>query len=214
MPMSRRTTPFHITLNQPPRSPSDGRNRKPSPPTHRNPTYGASDSTGTPNPTDWAFTYSAIHFTIREPQPPTVPYAGVRAGELIGYRMWFETDDNQLCSWAHRFIWEPDATIHGDVNACVNDNIFNPIFGGTYSFFNDDRIEAELSEVKPTNFPFLGFIFNRPTPINAVVIGTIKMWGEVIEHEHGYRAEYAKINTLDRVIGYADLDTLRQRYRV
>ena len=31
-----------------------------------------------------------------------------------------------------------------------------------------------------------------------VIFGTIKMWGEIVEHELGYRAEFAKIISLDQ----------------
>ena len=30
-----------------------------------------------------------------------------------------------------------------------------------------------------------------------VCFGTVELWGSVIEHEYGYRAQYAKIHSLD-----------------
>jgi len=34
-----------------------------------------------------------------------------------------------------------------------------------------------------------------------IIIGKVKLWGDVVEHEHGYRAEFAKIVSLDEVAG-------------
>lgn len=31
------------------------------------------------------------------------------------------------------------------------------------------------------------------------VIGTVKLWGEVIEHEWGYRSEFAEVASLDAI---------------
>lgn len=33
----------------------------------------------------------------------------------------------------------------------------------------------------------------------ALACGTIKMWGDVVEHQRGYRAEFAKLNSLDLI---------------
>jgi hypothetical protein len=39
----------------------------------------------------------------------------------------------------------------------------------------------------------------------AVVLGKVELWGEVVEHEDGYRAEFAAINSLDDIILVAQL---------
>jgi hypothetical protein len=33
------------------------------------------------------------------------------------------------------------------------------------------------------------------------VIGSVALWGEVIEHEHGWRSEYAAVRSLIKIIG-------------
>jgi hypothetical protein len=33
------------------------------------------------------------------------------------------------------------------------------------------------------------------------VIGSVAMWGEVIEHEHGWRSEYAAVQSITEIIG-------------
>lgn len=49
---------------------------------------------------------------------------------------------------------------------------------------------------------------------SSFVVGTVKMWGEVVEHQFGYRAQFAKLNSLDTLYGEASLSRLRDRYGV
>lgn len=216
--------PWYASLNQPPRSPKDGRNRKPSPSIHRR----APDRTHTgvdPNDAADAFTYASWStrtiLPFDEPKPPAIPYAGIRAGELIGHRMWFVLEGHRLCSLAHRFIWEPNAVIEGDVDKPVEDYPFNliaPRFGGVYSYFTAAQVQIELrsDDGYGVQFPapcVMGFLMT-PIIIHGIAWGTIKCWGEVIEHEHGYRAQYAKLASLDGAIGCVDLPALRSKYHV
>jgi hypothetical protein len=225
--MTRKPQPWYAQFNQPPRSPKDGRNRKPNPQTHRRPVDRTSDSTRADDAADaFAFAISPIitfypAFLPRS-APPTIPYAGVRAGELIGHRMWMVLHDLELCSLAHHFIWEPNATIEGDVDKVVEDGwgrgLF-PIYGGTYAY-NDPlhiRESGDLEEMNPSKFPapitFDAFFAQWHT-LHAIAIGTIKMWGEVVEHEKGYRAQYAKLQAIDQVLGPVDIHELRRKYNV
>jgi hypothetical protein len=52
-----------------------------------------------------------------------------------------------------------------------------------------------------------------------LVIGSVAMWGEVIEHQYGWRSEYAGVRSLIKVAGlvpfwrkYEVLLELRERY--
>ena len=52
------------------------------------------------------------------------------------------------------------------------------------------------------------------------VIGSVAMWGEVIEHEHGWRSEYAAVQSLTEIAGVGDFSSkgrllrqLREKYR-
>jgi hypothetical protein len=48
--------------------------------------------------------------------------------------------------------------------------------------------------------------YPEDSPPDAVVFGRVELWGEVIEHEDGYRAEFASIVSLDcLVIGFSQL---------
>lgn len=222
--MTRKPQPWYASLNQPPRSPKDGRNRKPNPPTHRRAPDRTDHSAGANDAADtFAFTISnwtiqISHITDYEPKSPAIPYAGVRAGELIGHRIWLVVE-GQLHSLAHRFFWQPETVVEGKLDEVANRysawSIVNPIWGGVYSFATYEQlVENELKNIEATRFPRILNMDFSPISIDAVAIGTIKCWGEVIEHERGYRAQYAKLQSIDQVIGCADIDQLRQRYHV
>jgi hypothetical protein len=218
--MTSRPQPWYTRLNQPPRSPKDGRNRRAPTPPYRRPTDrtdpGVDSGGAQQDVTFYTWTTSPI-YTLDPPAPPNIPYAGVRAGELIGYRMWCVLDDLQLCSIAHHFIWNPGATIEGNVDEVVETPMVwgLPIFGGVYSYSTPDHIIPEIIR-SPKDFPILASFtgWNNFLHVHAIAIGTIKCWGEVIEHEKGYRAQYAKLRSINKVIGPVDINQLRRRYAV
>ena len=152
-----------------------------------------------------------------EPAVARVPYAGIRVGELIGYRLWWIIE-GALCSLAHRRLWKPGETISGDINTTVRPN--SKILGGVYAFVSPDKREADMASMRERvacnarmaelgiSFAMLGVDCEAFT----FVAGTICMWGEVVEHEHGYRAQFAKVRSLDDLHGPGDLAALRRRY--
>jgi len=222
--VANRPQPWYAALNQPPRSPKDGRNRRPNPPTHRS-AFDRTDHSPRADDAADAYDYSSWNpirtYTFSEPTPPTIPHAGIRAGELIGHRMWLVLSGNQLCSLAHYFIWEPNATIEGDINERVNTfpwAFMMPRFGGVYSYFTAGQVQKEFhsTEAQQMQFPAPCILGDNMHPciIHGIAYGTIKCWGEVVEHEHGWRAQYAKLTSIDGVIGYADLPLLRSKYNV
>lgn len=49
----------------------------------------------------------------------------------------------------------------------------------------------------------------------SVAYGAVKMWGEVVEHERGYRAQFAKLVSLTFVVGdLVNEYALRKKYGV
>ncbi len=217
--MSPKPQPWYAKFNQPPRSPKDGRNRRPSAPTHRDPpdrTNSGVDPGSQDTTTSWAILPGGITFIypISLPTPPTIPYAGVRAGEIIGHRMWLIREDNYLGSLAHDFIWQPGATIEGKVHEVVDPDpfmLFRPIMGGVYSYFDAHQLTPEVLIRCGYGLPFnarSGFI------VYGLALGAIKCWGEVIEHQKGWRAQFAKLQSINCVIGEVDLNQLRSKYYV
>lgn len=97
---------FYQTLNQPSRSMKNhGKHRRTSPPAYGSPIVGTDPSTRGSD--------KDIASPLPEPKPPAIPHAGIRTGELIGYRLWWVIGES-LCSLAHLRFWLPNETIVGD----------------------------------------------------------------------------------------------------
>lgn len=228
---------FYQTINQAPRSAKNhGKHRRASPPAYGSPAVGTDYSaggssqawtavawnTGTVTVSDW----SSSSWDIAKPEPPkppTIPHAGIRTGELIGHRLWWLVDE-QLCSLAHRRLWKPSETIYGALNEVVDQNMWGTwhVWGGTYAFFDAagyaDEVEYMLANIKE-----YARLVARGTHVfradwlpyaetDSFVAGTIKLWGEVVEHQRGYRAEFAKLHSIDTIYGDGDIEALRSRY--
>jgi hypothetical protein len=121
---------------------------------------------------------------------------GLRVGEIVAYRAWrvislpsLLIGDNLLHSVAMRdYVWHPDRPASGDVRV-----------HGIYSFRRIIRSKEEY-----------GY---DPCPDEPFLFGKVKIWGEIIEHEEGYRSEFGKIASLD----YGDpelLEKFRKIYRL
>ena len=121
----------------------------------------------------------------------TLRHEGIRVGEIIAYRAWrvTRTADDLLHSVAMRdYVWYPYRPASGDVRT-----------HGIYSFRHVIRSRDDYGYDQGTIEPFL--------------FGKVKIWGEIVEHEAGYRSEFAKIESLD----YGDpelLDKFRKIYKV
>jgi len=86
------------------------------------------------------------------------------------------------------YVWHPDEPASGDVRT-----------HGIYSFREVIRSREEYGYDPGVDEPFL--------------FGKVKIWGEIVEHQEGYRSEFGKIASLD----YGDLELLekfRKIYRV
>lgn len=213
---------FYQRLNSTPRSMKNyGKHRRTSPPAYGYTVIGTDPGSGG---TDKNFPgITRISFGSTEPAEPTIPYAGIRTGELIGHRLWWVIDTNAgplLSSLAHKFIWLPGQTIRGDINAPVEGPLgWMGVMGGVYSHKESNDLISEIriwGTMTANADAFQLAFFGGWCPLNetkTLVRGTIKMWGEVVEHDTGYRAEFAKIVSLDEVAtGEVDIETLRRKY--
>lgn len=234
---------FYQTLNQHPRSMKNhGKHRRASPPAHGSPAVGTDYSAGGSSSwttvhftrANWTSTVTIDDaandswLTPEPPKHPAVPYAGIRTGELIGHRLWWvvqEAGEPTLCSLAHRRPWLPNETITANVEHLIeHDYWFNhTIWGGTYAFMGRSQCQDEIEQLAANCARFqrfigaLAWLSSKWTPYNETgtfVVGTLKMWGEVIECETGYRAQFAKLNSIDEIYGPGDIEALRARYGV
>jgi|SRR6516164_6359958 hypothetical protein len=105
-------------------------------------------------------------------------HEGIRTGEIIAYRAWrvivpslYWSGDDFLHSVQMRdYIWLPDKPASGDVKT-----------HGVYSFRHTIRSMGEYG-------------YNAR---GVLLFGKVKIWGEIVEHEAGYRSQFGKIISLD-----------------
>jgi hypothetical protein len=130
----------------------------------------------------------------------------IRAGEIIGWRAW-RLSNGLLHSVFVSYTWRPgvfeqsSAERYGseDRGYCpLSDNL------GYHAFREKERAECEAS--------CHGW--------SPAVIGSVAMWGEVIEHQYGWRSEYAAVRSIIKVVGdlscwnkHRLLLDLREKYR-
>jgi hypothetical protein len=120
---------------------------------------------------------------IPEPEP-AIEDAGIRAGEIIGYRAW-ELIEGQLHSMYANYIWRPGVIERA--------HEINGGWGtGLHAFKTLKQAQKDYCY--------------------ANVFGEVALWGEVYEHERGWRAEFAAIRRIVKVS--PDLPILRLRTRL
>ena len=139
-----------------------------------------------------------------------IPNAGIRTGEISATRCWRLIDDRLHSTYKTEYIWEPDSPMIGDVRQEY----------GVHAFKDITYVIEYAHEI--THWDWMWGLDNaalefEATPPPIIVIGTVNLWGEIVEHDRGYRAEFAKIKTLDSVVGggeHAVLIALRKYYGV
>jgi hypothetical protein len=103
----------------------------------------------------------------------------IRAGEIIGWRFW-KLCNGLLYSVFVPYIWRPDVF---ERSSSKQGGFKNP---GYHAFRDKEQAERETS------------IHARWWPC---VIGSVAMWGEVIEHQRGWRSEYAAVRSIIKITG-------------
>lgn len=127
---------------------------------------------------------------IEPPEIIELPRAAPAVGELVGYRCWRNHGDTLLSVTAST-PWPPHCPMRDITAAGAKISDFNG--AGVWAFRSPFRCGAQFQPGSGHN-----------------VYGSIWMWGTVIEHEDGYRAEYATIRSLDDA--EINLERLRDRY--
>lgn len=107
---------------------------------------------------------------------------GVRAGEIIAYRGWVYGQGFPLRSVAMGSLWRaPGGKMQGDVR-----------YHGVYSFKT-----PELAQTGMYEWTYSGHK-------KCIILGSIVIWGKVVEHVDGYRSEFAKMRSFDAVLRYGN----------
>lgn len=173
---------------------------------HAGPSHGANPSNG-----GAVSSFAGIAFTNRQTYGDLAS-EGIRAGELTGYRAWRIVEPHYWWDmsaqkggkndyWSLRSLtagveWKPGEVMEGDVREY-----------GVYCFSNPHWCRMEVYQYR-----------DHSTPVLA--IGKVKIWGEIIEHDYGYRAQYAKLVSIEDIVGGEPSDqkevlqALKARYEV
>lgn len=101
---------------------------------------------------------------------------------IIGYRSWRleKVDPYIIRSSANSHVWKAKEIIQAECKELKSPHLYHS-YCGIYS--NKQSISL---------LPYIGAIFGR-------INGTVYQWGHIIEHEHGYRSEYAYPRSFDAV---------------
>lgn len=133
---------------------------------------------------------AAIYGTIHGASHSTIADAGIRAGEITAHRCWWTYNNKLYSIYKIECEWFPNTPMEGEVSHGH----------GVHGFKNYEYLRDYRSAV----------LKNLAHPINcSLITGTVAMWGEIVEHEAGYRAQYAKITALDTLN-----NNLRMKYGV
>lgn len=146
----------------------------------------------------------------QQAKPSPLPRADMQVVDLIGWRIWRVLDACYLSSITAEAIWLPgepmEAAVVEDHGAAANGiHVFKEKAGAIR--------EAVTYLAAGTRQGSAGY-----------AIGSVLLWGDVVEHERGYRAERAKILTIDDLMLHGKspwheetkkaLAFLRERYGV
>jgi hypothetical protein len=116
-------------------------------------------------------------------------------GELIGWRIW-RIKRGYLISFSLETAWPPDEPMTGKPNDYNN--------AGIWAF--KDKARALNKFASDTGRS------------QSWAFGSVRLWGEVIEHDLGWRAEFARVASIDGVLNGGLLGrklwSLRERYKV
>ncbi len=149
--------------------------------------------------TCYTATTGAGHTAVTGPgtvwaSPPHEPTAlkseGIRAGEIIAWRVWYVEDDKLLGLWVHN-RWIPGEPVRGDPAAGY----------GVHAFKKKER--AEYEACRADRVPW--------------AVGQVALWGDIIEHEGGYRAEFGSVHSLvafSKDVPEEARRLLREKYKV
>lgn len=116
---------------------------------------------------------------------------GFKLGEIIAFRGWKVTDAGFLRSMSADVIWGPGEPMEGKTKSTAEHN-------GVYAYKTArDFLKSHGSDLD--------------------VYGKVALWGDIIEHELGYRAQFAKVISLEHYLKLGKphgipIEELRQKY--
>ena len=160
---------------------------------------------------------NAYLYSDFEPVPkPALKRDEIVAGEIVGYRCW-KIEKGLLRSVYQKDVWLPRQVLEGrELGDWDSRGIHAWKDKGSKQYH--DYIRSYLNQERDRG---IWFIDGEPAVVRpAMVTGTVFLWGDVVEHERGWRAEFARVRSIDWL--YPDetmmgreqeaLEELRTRY--
>lgn len=134
-----------------------------------------------------AVTFHGIPIAFDTPPPaPELEDGGIVVGEITAWRLWQVRNTSEglrLQSVIMLTIWEPDKPMEG---APVGNSLR---VEGVYAFKSHAAIAKEFGE-------FGALMGWGVTSDEVFLYGEVSLWGDVVEHEVGYRAQFARPKSL------------------
>lgn len=130
---------------------------------------------------------------LEKPKPP-LKREVIIAGEITAYRCW-RIENGWLRSVYQSDVWKPGCPLEGrelgdwdsrGIHAWkdAGSRHYREYIRGYLNAERDWMWRAFMGRERDDNQP-------------AMVTGTVFLWGDVVEHERGYRAEFARVRSLD-----------------
>jgi len=129
----------------------------------------------------------------------------LKLGEIVGQRLWYYDKDNSnllslltLSQWIPNKIFESKHIPSKYINALginsfkLDQKLYFKMLWNVYNtglqYLAVTNSANRLLGIRKKDLTNAMFLFYRNYP---VVLGEVYLWGDVIEHEQGYRAQYA-----------------------
>ena len=140
-----------------------------------------------------------------KPKPPLK--REMKLGEIVGYRCW-RVERRLLRSVYQKDVWLPRQMLEGrELDDWDSRGIHAWKDAGSEhyheyirSYLNSQRRDPFTAALYGRNVQELE---NEQRP--AMVTGSVFLWGDVVEHERGYRGEFARVRSLDWLYPDADM---------
>ena len=148
----------------------------------------------------------------------------IKMGEITGYRCW-RIENGLLRSVYQKDIWHPGKILEGrELEDWGQRGVHSWKQPNSRQFL--EYLVGYLAYVAdPAQSQWMSINGNGSRIVvsnTALVTGSVILWGDVVEHDHGYRGEFAKVKSLDWLFPsqgmmgkeQSTLDNLRREYGV